>query len=132
MSIGDSTTHKDPLVQLIASIPYDVRLPLTAYGATGQIWRCPLDKLPTPEPPLKPTFFESCGSSYWYDGRHAVNVWSIEDYKLPANSVIMTDYYPSHLGDDPDGKAVNLLFADFHVKSGTWKERNDILDAQGD
>ncbi len=132
MTTGDSTSHKDPALQLVASIPYDIRFPLASYGATAQIWRCPLDKFPNPTPPLKPTFFENCSSSYWYDGRHAIKVWSLEDYKLPAQNVIMTDYSPCHLGDDPDGKALNLLFADFHVKSSTWHERFTILEAQGD
>jgi prepilin-type processing-associated H-X9-DG protein len=72
------------------------------------------------------------GSSYWYDGPNALKVWSLEDYKNPAQNVIMTDYYPGHLGDDPDGKALNLLYADFHVKNATWNQRNDILTAQGD
>jgi prepilin-type N-terminal cleavage/methylation domain-containing protein len=129
---GNSTTKKDPLLQLIAAAPYDVRVPLTPYGAIQTLWRCQLDKFPNATPPVKPTFFETCGSSYWYDGPNALKVWSLEDYKNPAQNVIMTDYYPGHLGDDPDGKALNLLYADFHVKNATWNQRNDILTAQGD
>ena len=131
-TIGNSTTSRDSFVQLIASIPYDVRSPLAPYGTVPQLWRCPLDKFPTPPPLVQPTFFQECGSSYWYDDRHALTGWSLGDYTLPAQNVIMTDYYPSHLDDDVDSNCLNLLFADLHVKSSTWNERNALLGAQGD
>ena len=130
---GDLPISSDPLLYLDETIPYDVRELLKPYGCTGQVWKCPLDKILLRQPGDKPTFFEECGSSYWYDQTHALLGFRIGTYPSPATNVIMSDYDYFHISRSPDVNnytkgTVNLLFADFHVKAHSWNDRTVFID----
>ena len=132
---GDNDIFIDPILHLTAIIPYEVRELLAAYGCEKRVYQCPLDQndWKVPEKGQKPTYFEECGSSYWYDDKHALIGYKIDSYPTPATNVIMSDYDFSHLGADPDINlftegTTNLLFADFHVKSYSWQNRTEFLE----
>jgi prepilin-type N-terminal cleavage/methylation domain-containing protein/prepilin-type processing-associated H-X9-DG protein len=134
-AVGNKTYFTDPILHLTAVIPYDVRTLLAPYGCEPRLYCCPLDSnfLYPLEPGHKPTFFEECGSSYWYDDQHALRGFKLGDYPTPATNVIMSDYTHDHPGNGPEIDAdtqgtVNLLFADLHVKSTSWQNRTDYIN----
>lgn len=129
--IGHSV-YGDPLDSLIRNMPYDVRATLKPYGAIQDVFRCPLDKnwLYYAEPGHQPTFYQECGSSYQYDDNHALRGQALSGYPDASNNFLMGDYGGYHYGAalDPRGR-LNVLFADFHVKTVTWTQRSNLLDS---
>lgn len=134
--LGDSIDPSlPPLHRLRSQIPYDVRALLQQYGCIQSLFRCPLEFNPfaSAEKRKYPTWFEECGSSYWYDDKHALSGFKLSSYPEPASNVIMSDIEFTHLGQGANidlytKGTMNLLFADFHVKSHSKEELNNFLD----
>lgn len=131
---GDVPIWSDPILLLDSTIPYDVRTLLRPYGCDLTLYHCPLDQNFIRSPGEKSTFFEICGSSYWYDQNHALTGYKLSDYPTPSTNVIMSDLDFFHLGRGSDidlftKGTTNLLFVDFHVKAYAWQDRTEFIDA---
>ncbi len=131
---GDRTDFSEPLLYLTGLIPYDVRALLKPYGGTNTLYRCPLDHIVPPNDNQKGTDFELCGSSYWYDDKHALAGFKLSSYPVPSANVMMSDYDFYHLGFGDNINlftegTTNLLFVDLHVKPSSWQKRTEFLDS---
>lgn len=115
----------DPDDALIRGLP-DIRALLAPYGASKDIFRCPQDRstLPDTNPAgnHKSTWFEEFGSSYHYNDQKALKGGTLASFARPSEGYLMGDYERFH------ANLVDVLFADFHVKTVSWLIRSDALD----
>ena len=128
-ALKGQTVRGEPLDSLARILP-DIRAVLLSYGATGEIFRCPSDRLDSlGRADLKPTWFEEDGASYQYSDWNSLRVTKLGSFPLPANSFLMGDNDGFHNPlDEPPYGMYNVLHLDFHVKTLTVPQRQEALN----
>ena len=125
--------YGEPLDSAVRIQP-DIRTILLPYNASAQLFKCPLDRviILIDQPNFKPTWFEEDGSSYQYNDWDALLVTPLGYFQQPSESFLMGDDECFH--DTPSDFAregcgfFNVLHMDFHVKSLTASQRQDVLN----
>jgi prepilin-type N-terminal cleavage/methylation domain-containing protein len=108
----------------------DIRFALHRYGATKEVFLCPSDSINAiirAEGGHAETWYEECGSSYYYDDHHALLGRSLSGYPNSSGNVLASDMGSFHGGDVGPAALINVLFADMHAKTVTSKTRAEAL-----
>lgn len=118
----------EPTDTLVKVLP-DVRTALQPYKTTPALFHCPLDQFYSRQGKQKPTWFEEFGSSYEYDDKHALKVWSLAAYPAAANNLLFWDEEYFHGGSSGQDGLLGAVFVDTHAKTITWQQRTEALTA---
>lgn len=127
-----SSTHKkafasgqdvfmEPGFNTLGKTMPDLRSAVKPYGATEQVFICPLDHvspLIAAQGGFQPTWYQDCGSSYSYDDHRVIGGGSLSTYPDPSEGILAADLEGFHSTYGPSG-ITDVLFADIHVKGIT-------------
>lgn len=121
--------YGDPIDGERRNLP-DIKAILAPYNAADALFRCPWDRrtLETREPFARSTWFEINGTSYQYNEWNALQVTPLGHFQKPASSFLMGDLECFHNRPEEGCGLFNVLHMDFHVKSLTLAQRQDVID----
>jgi prepilin-type N-terminal cleavage/methylation domain-containing protein/prepilin-type processing-associated H-X9-DG protein len=102
----------------------DIRTVLMPYKAAIELYRCPQDHVTTEVSAVlggKPSWYEYCGSSYYYEQDIALEGQTLSGFARPSESMLFFDYQAFHSG------MVSASFADGHAKAHSYADWNHMV-----